>query len=139
MLDINQTNLSGRLTANPKVDVIKSKAAGEGKTVVTFDILYYHPHDLIKKYADRRVCYAHIRTYGKTGEAAQRNLIKGDEVLIMNGVRVQDSWTHTQTKQTIRKDYVEPPPMGLKYTRCQKLNIGTPRPKRMVDKENEVE
>lgn len=126
-LGVNKDFKSGILTADPQIDVIPSEKGA--KTVVKFSIAFDHPHDRIKKKTDRRSCYLQVRVFGKTAEAAKRNLSKGDEVLI-EGYLVQDSWPGKYDKKMVYAIFLEPDPMGLKYVRCKKLGIGYEKEKK---------
>lgn len=119
----NSFTLDGTISKNPEIDVIASKK-GEGKSVVVFDIAYDHPHDGRKPV--KRPNYCTIRLYGKTAEAAMKNLQKGDSVTIWNAKRVQDNWPHPVSKMPVWREYYEPPPMGLIYRRIRKLGMGHP-------------
>ena len=122
MLGVNSVFLSGRLTMDPKIDVIHREGR-EGLSVVVLNIVYDHPHDRAKFWKLRKPNYARIRLYGKTAEAAMRNLSKGDEVMVENALMVEDTWIDKITKENRYRVYLEPPPMGLKYVKCKKLGM----------------
>ncbi len=130
MLTVNTHTFSGRLARDPELNVITSKSSGEGSTVVVLNLAATHPHDRRKPYADRRVQYSKVRLYGKTAEAANKNLRTGDEVLVVNATRVQDAWVDQETKRQVRLEYFEPPPMGLQYDRVRSMGMGSPFPER---------
>jgi len=124
VVEVNSSLLSGRLTADPVLVVVAGKTTGEGRSVVTFDIAYDHPHDKRRPKPERRTCYRHIRAYGRTGEAAKKNLQKADVVMIVNGVSIQDLWIDNTTKKSRSKEFLEPPPMGLIYLEVKKYGAG---------------
>lgn len=136
MLGVNELTISGHLTADPEMDVINTENGG--KSVVKFDITFDHPHDSMKHYNTRRKCFITVRCYGKTAEAAKRNLAKADEILVVGGKLTMDDWVNTVTQKKRRKHIIEPPPMGLKYVRCKKLGIGFMKEKNPVDSGDSV-
>ena len=125
MFNKNSSTQRGRICSDVEMDVLKT-AAGEGRTVVTFDIIQTHPHDLRRKDGKQRAQFHHIRTYGKLAEAAKRNLQHGDEVEVFQGVVVQDRWLNKVSKQWKDRYFLEPTPSGLEYITCRRLGIGTP-------------
>lgn len=123
MHKICSVDLYARICSDPEMHVFKS-AGGEGKSSVTFDVVWTHVHDWRRGVESPRPQYITVRVYLKSAEAAMKYLSKGDEVYIHRGALVQDRWEKDGKKQN--RYFVQPNPMGLHYIRCRNMGIGTP-------------